>query len=501
MKNNGGSRPARLAASPVLWRHGNCPARARRTTYRQAKLRLLGLGTRGCHYLRGLDRALGRTTAVCVAVAIGVALALRHVQIAKSSGMGASVQTLDVALPLTCALVALLRFSSYRRARDLGIFAAALSLATMTLALAALPDALHVPRLDSVGTGVVSDLLFAAVFTWVALMPPDRLMADARFWIAAAFASAMSLVGVAELLGALLSWGAGAWPDRVGAAGHYGSPVVAVISLSVLLQAIAGTGFARWRSAPGGAGSEALVLAACAFGAASISRLGAHTWAAEALLVTLAGAAMTYAAVKGEFAARRREGAAHALAERQRVARDLHDGLAQDLAFIVANTPALERTMGAGHPVAVAASRALAVSRSTIADLSGPICGDTRLCLEAVGLELQDRFGISISTEVTTDRNLDDYTREHVSRIVYEAVTNAVRHGGAQHVLVWLSPHVPGVCLRVWDDGRSGGPGDPEPHAEGFGMRSMRERVTSLGGSFSVSRPRTGGTRVECVLP
>ena len=56
--------------------------------------------------------------------------------------------------------------------------------------------------------------------------------------------------------------------------------------------------------------------------------------------------------------------------ERRRIARDLHDGLAQDLAFIAAHGDQIAREAGEEHPLAIAARRALALSRGAIADLS-----------------------------------------------------------------------------------------------------------------------------------
>ena len=85
---------------------------------------------------------------------------------------------------------------------------------------------------------------------------------------------------------------------------------------------------------------------------------------------------------------------ATALAERRRVARDLHDGIAQDLAFIAAHGPRFVEELGDDHPVVIAARRALAISRSTISELSDPTGATAHESLEAVAQELGERFGI-----------------------------------------------------------------------------------------------------------
>ena len=495
---NGGNVAACVGGAP-----GDLVMVERRTA-RQTGGAIARLRASGRRLVREAGAASGRRGAVCVIGAATLATLLHRVSVAPAPETRASVQTLIAVLALGCALVAVLRFSSTRRARDLGLFGAALGLAMNSALISALPAALRVPvGPRAAGASLCGELIFAAMFATASLVGPDRLIAGARFWIAAAVSLAVSVVGVAELGGLVLATiaGGGLRADLAGGGGSNGVLVVAVIVLAVALQALAALGFARWRRASGGAGTWALMLAACVLAAAGFERLSAHSWAAVNLLELLASTLMLYAAARGELGARGRAGQAATLAERRRVARDLHDGLAQDLAFIVANSGALERAMGAGHPVTVAASRALAISRSTISQLSAPTGANTRQCLETVAHEQQERFGISVAVEVDVERKLEPHARDHMSRIVREAIANAARHGGAKHVLVWLAPCAAGLALRVWDDGSGIGAGTPGSFVEGFGLRSMRERAASMGGSLSVHHPLTGGTRLECLLP
>ncbi len=227
--------------------------------------------------------------------------------------------------------------------------------------------------------------------------------------------------------------------------------------------------------------------------------------------VGIAGVAVALMAFKAvglaaQRASRRRatlvsvaEGAA--AGERRRVARDLHDGIAQDLALIAAYSEQITAAMGPGHPVVTAARRALAISRSTIAELSDPPGATPPEMLGALARELADRFGISIEIDAPAHLQLAPAARHHVTRILREAVSNAVRHGGAKNVAVTITQARDKVGLRVADDGRSAHREDARTEVEGFGKRSMRERALALGGELEFRRTPAGGTELEVVMP
>jgi signal transduction histidine kinase len=198
---------------------------------------------------------------------------------------------------------------------------------------------------------------------------------------------------------------------------------------------------------------------------------------------------------------RAREARAAALAERRRVARDLHDGIAQDLAFIAAHGPQFAGEMGEEHPVVVAARRALAISRSTISHLSDPAGATAGEALDAVAQELRDRFDVTIAVDAQIEGHVPSGVREHLSRIAREAIANAARHGQARNVIVSVRRHGGGVALRVIDDGCGIPVGDHGASPEGFGLRSMRERAGALGGHLTVRQAPHGGTELEVMLP
>jgi signal transduction histidine kinase len=186
-------------------------------------------------------------------------------------------------------------------------------------------------------------------------------------------------------------------------------------------------------------------------------------------------------------------------AERRRLVGDLHDGMAQDLAFIAAYAGRLVHEFGADHPLTVAARRALAASRGFIADLSASDAPNTAAALRAVADELSIRHGVS----VTVEAHGEDPTgrrREALVRIAREAIVNAVQHGQAQHIAMSLENRDGEVTLRISDDGCGLKTEiSANPH-RGFGLRAMRGRAEAIGGDLIVDERSGGGTAVKAVV-
>ncbi len=90
---------------------------------------------------------------------------------------------------------------------------------------------------------------------------------------------------------------------------------------------------------------------------------------------------------------------------------------------------------------------------------------------------------------------LDPEVTEALSRIVREAIGNAVRHGRAAHVAVAMDDRT-GLRLRISDDGCGFDPAAVRDE-EAFGLISMRERAEALGAAFHVDSAAGRGTRIE----
>jgi signal transduction histidine kinase len=190
------------------------------------------------------------------------------------------------------------------------------------------------------------------------------------------------------------------------------------------------------------------------------------------------------------------------LDERRRVARDLHDGVAQELAFISSQMRWIvkqEPEKRAVDQIMDSVERALDESRAAISALSRPADESLHTALANAAADIGTRVGARLELDLDERVDLPGPWREALVRITREAVANAVRHGRARTVSVQLRD-ADGVWLRVTDDGEGFDPTDVHPGG-GYGLTSMRERTEALGGQFSVSSAPGEGTCVEIELP
>ncbi len=190
-----------------------------------------------------------------------------------------------------------------------------------------------------------------------------------------------------------------------------------------------------------------------------------------------------------------------AVEERRRLARDLHDGLTQELAFIRSQTAAMAGGTvipGMAAHLAAAAERALDESRHAVEALADdfelPLADKLRQAAE----DVVTRAGATVELDVESAAPVPMITRDAMVRVVREATTNAVRHGGARYVVVRLATDHGDVRITVTDDGRGF---DPAQVRAGFGLRSMRQRVEALGGELHVASAPGSGTTIEAALP
>jgi len=185
--------------------------------------------------------------------------------------------------------------------------------------------------------------------------------------------------------------------------------------------------------------------------------------------------------------------------ERRRIARELHDGLAQELAFVVTQCGRLASEPGIGS-IAEAAQTALAEARRAMLALRRPAGTPLAAELEQVARRAADRAGLRLELRLDGGIDLPPLARVELSRILHEAIANTARHAKATGVCVELSGGR-GVRLTVSDDGVGFDPDHPGAVFPGFGILGMRERVSIIGGELSiVSRP-FHGTRVEVLIP
>ena len=184
------------------------------------------------------------------------------------------------------------------------------------------------------------------------------------------------------------------------------------------------------------------------------------------------------------------------VAERERIARDLHDVLGHTLSVIILKSEL------AGKLIERDPERAKAeiadvehTSRAALAEVRSTIRGYRANSLEAELKQAQaalETAGVTVKCEAAEVR-LSSAQESVVALMVREAVTNVVRRAGARNCLLRLTP-VNGSCrFEIQDDGRGGGA------IEGNGLRGMRERIEALGGTLQ--RETTPGTRLTIEFP
>jgi signal transduction histidine kinase len=219
------------------------------------------------------------------------------------------------------------------------------------------------------------------------------------------------------------------------------------------------------------------------------------------------------AALVAELAATRAESArlsreAGAAAERERLAREIHDTLAQGFTSIVALAQAVEPeldsdTAAAKRHVELIRSTArenLAEARAMVAELTPTALHDGSLpaAIQRQWDRLSAESGITATIRV--DGKLPPLgmaTDVVLLRAAQEAFANIRKHSQANTVTVALSPIECGVRLSVADNGI----GLADEHTEGFGLRGMRARATQVGGTLSVTPTPGGGTTVTVEVP
>jgi signal transduction histidine kinase len=175
--------------------------------------------------------------------------------------------------------------------------------------------------------------------------------------------------------------------------------------------------------------------------------------------------------------------------ERRRIARDLHDGLAQELAFIRRRAARLTGQQEA-EDIVVAADRALLDSRWAIERLARAPSEPLERVLARHAAVIAARTDVAVTFATTGSADVGPEVSEALARILGEAVANA-RHGDATRVHVELSTAP--LRMRVTDDGSGF---DPAVSGTGFGLGGMRERAALVGAELSVRSDPGAGTEV-----
>lgn len=203
------------------------------------------------------------------------------------------------------------------------------------------------------------------------------------------------------------------------------------------------------------------------------------------------------------------------LAERRRLARELHDSVSQSLYGISLGARTARRALHAevgAHPddgpvveavdyILQLAETALREMKTVIYDLHPIGPGEKGLvaALREQVAALSARHHLAVDTSLCDEPGAPATTKAAVYRVAREALHNVVKHARAERVALHLARDERGILLEVADDGVGF---DPQGSFPGhLGLRSMRERVGQLSGSLEIRSAPGCGTRIRARFP
>ncbi|MGV9422258.1 GAF domain-containing sensor histidine kinase [Streptomyces sp. NPDC003674] len=197
--------------------------------------------------------------------------------------------------------------------------------------------------------------------------------------------------------------------------------------------------------------------------------------------------------------------------ERSRLAHELHDAVSQKLfslrltaqaaAALVDRDPA--RAKGELHQVAALAAEATDELRAAVVELRpAALDEDGLIATLRTQTQVLDRAHSARVTFASNGfRALPAAQEEAVLRVAQEALHNALRHSGAEHVRVSVDRRGGGAVLRVTDDGSGFDPGAVRRAGRHLGLVSMRDRADGVGGTLTVHAEPGRGTTIEMEVP
>lgn len=231
----------------------------------------------------------------------------------------------------------------------------------------------------------------------------------------------------------------------------------------------------------------------------------------RAFLVTLSGlAAIAITAAQMRESGRQRA----VLAERGRIAREMHDSLAQVLGVTHLRLRALDAREE------VRESREIAAELAALADICQEAYRDVRESI--LGLRGSNRaerglldnlsaylakysqqceIATSLDSNIDHDLTLSPRCEVQVIRVIQEALTNVRKHSGAKSAVVRVTETDSATTFVVEDDGHGFDPGHDHHDRDGFGLYTMRERMALLNGSLRIDSAPGRGTRVIADIP
>ena len=200
------------------------------------------------------------------------------------------------------------------------------------------------------------------------------------------------------------------------------------------------------------------------------------------------------------------------LAERNRLAREIHDTLAQGLTATLVQLRLLKKQLaGCPEPVWGSLNATESSIRGSLHEARASIwnmrsqaleTGDLRAALQNILRQMTQGAGIETSLEVSGNaRRLAPVLENNILRLCQEAITNSVKHADPQSIRVHLEFGERSLLLSVSDDGKGFEVTRQMPHPNGFGLIAMSERAAELKAELKLETCRGHGTVVEVEVP
>jgi two-component system, NarL family, sensor kinase len=209
-----------------------------------------------------------------------------------------------------------------------------------------------------------------------------------------------------------------------------------------------------------------------------------------------------------------RAGLVATMEERARLARELHDSLAQTLTAVTLQLEAAdalserspERARSTLREALRQTREALGETRRVVHDLRAGALLEKRLpqALRDLGASVSRTYGVRVLVTCTgAAERLTPHLETGLFRVAQETLSNAVRHAEPSVVRVRLAVGQDAVTLSIRDDGRGFDPEHPPERGgqSGFGLQGMRERVKLLGGTLKIESAPGIGTRIVASVP
>jgi len=196
------------------------------------------------------------------------------------------------------------------------------------------------------------------------------------------------------------------------------------------------------------------------------------------------------------------------LQERNRIAREIHDGLGHTLsaqtiqinnALLFWQTKSDQALTAIKQAKQLGAEALLEVRKSVSVLRSNPLQGQTlKSAIEKLLQDFQQTMGIEVSSHIYLPPSLPSDINTTLYRIVQESLTNIYKHAQAKTVNIALQQQADVIWLAIEDNGKGF---NPNQNTTGFGLQGMRERTAALYGQFTLDSQPGAGCRLSVSLP